>query len=162
EVASSFATPIKLALPGLQFRSGLAGANRLVMLAQVDVNTHRQQLVSLGMVHAGRCHADVPCSCRAPCCSGHRINRSWHGAVDLISHEAHRVIAEQSERKSKASYAVRSAIMIKIYGGQKTSFVDIGRSLKIDPDTVSKYHRIVLRWLMGAPRGKHGPAVEGV
>jgi hypothetical protein len=52
--------------------------------------------------------------------------------------------------------------MVKIYGGQKTSFVDIGRSLKVDQDTVSKYHRIVLRWLMGAPGGKHGPAIDGV
>ncbi len=104
----------------------------------------------------------LPCSCRAPCCSGHRINRSWHAAVDLIAHEAHTVIAEQSERKAKASYAVRSAIMVKIYGGQRTTFVDIGTSLKVDPDTVSKYHRIVLRWLMGAAGGKHGPAVDGV
>jgi hypothetical protein len=102
-----------------------------------------------------------PCSCRSPCCSGHRINRVWRQAIDLISQEADRVISEQSERKTKASYALRSAITVKIYG-HRTTFAAIADDLKIDEDTVSKHHRIVLRWLMGAPGGKHGAAVEGV
>jgi hypothetical protein len=89
------------------------------------------------------------CSCRMPCCCGERVNPAWRQAIDLISQAADEVISEQSKRQTKASYAMRSAIVVKIFTPrtQKTSFATIAADLKVDADTVSKHHRVILRWV---------------
>ena len=65
------------------------------------------------------------------------------------------------ERDSAWRYALRTAIVMKIYADEGT-IVGIARECKVDPDTVAKYHRIVRKWLSGAPAWREQPATEGI
>lgn len=96
------------------------------------------------------------CHCGRPCCSGRRSNALWREAINTLAEEASEVLP------SRVSYAMRSEILVKIYGRSLT-LKRIADDLQVDVDTVSKHHRAVQRWLAGAPAGRHGEsAIEGV
>jgi hypothetical protein len=100
----------------------------------------------------------LPCYCRRPCCSGHRLHQSWGEAVHTITEEARRVLPPEARL---ATYALRAAIVVKIYGGHK-SFREIADQVDVAVDTVSDYHRAIHRWLLGAKAGKWGEGLEGI
>lgn len=98
----------------------------------------------------------VPCYCKRPCCSGQAINFEWHRAINIIAEEAY------AGAPCHASYTLRAACVLKIFGAKDSSYRAIAEDLAMDPETVSKHHKAIVRWLRGA-KGKHGePPVVGL
>jgi hypothetical protein len=107
---------------------------------------------------AGSAPRLLPCGCRRPCCCGRMINDDWRDAVEVVSAEAAlRVIAIEMRSRE-----LRSAVVVRIYSGREITFLEMGRRFAADPDTISKYHRALHAWLMGAPARGEAPAAEGV
>lgn len=111
--------------------------------------TERAVLVAKAAPHV------VACFCRRDCCSGRRMNRPWHEAISLLAEESGEIVPP------KAGRSVRSAILIKIYAGN-VSLLKIADKASLDPETVAKYHRAILRWLRGAPPGPRQPPIPGI
>ncbi len=63
-----------------------------------------------------------PCACRAPCCSGHAVNREWRDAIDTIAH------AITDSVPLKVSYALRSAIVVRCTVEKATSLISLTTS----------------------------------
>jgi hypothetical protein len=93
----------------------------------------------------------LPCSCRRPCCSGKATNFDWHRAINIIAEEAY------ARDVCRATYLLRVACILKIFGGRDSSYRKIAEDVSMDPETVSKHHKAILRWLRGA-KGRQGEA----
>ena len=98
----------------------------------------------------------VPCSCKSPCCSGHRALTPFVAAIARLADEA------VSWTGPRASYHARTAILLKLYGGKNIKLSEIAEECEYDSDTINRYHKVILRQMMGGKAGKLGPAVEGV
>ena len=134
--------------------AGLDGAAQAGMIMSMLAPVGPIQIAVLIASSAPR---SVPCECRRPCCSGRKLNHYWRTAVDTLAHESARALPAGS----KSSYALRSALLVKIYGGGQ-SFKHIADELKMDEETVSRQHRAILIWLQGAKAKKYSDAVEGI
>ena len=137
---------------GARDLAGLDGAAQAGMIMNI--------LGALGPLAVATLVADVaprsmPCTCRRSCCSGHMANAKWREAVDTIAQAA------TSITSTHIGYALRSALVVKLYGG-KTSLVEIADTMHLDRNTVSKYHGQIHRWLRGAKAHRGSPAVEGI
>ena len=138
----------------LRVLAGLDAAAQAGMIMNVIGSLGR---LAVAILIADAAPQSMPCSCRRPCCSGHQINRQWRLAIDTIAQDAVRALPAGS----KTSYALRSSVIVKIYGG-KTTFVEIAKELKVDQETVSRQHRAIHTWLRGAKAGKMTDAVVGI
>ena len=84
-------------------------------------------------------------------------NAQWRNAIDRISQEAERVT------KVTLPYAIRSAIVVKLYSGKKgPDLKQIADDFHLDRHTVGRYHGEIHRWLRGAKAHKNAEAIEGV
>lgn len=99
----------------------------------------------------------IQCACRRPCCSGKRLNSFWRSALDTLAQDSVYALTEGS----KLNYALRAAIIVKIYGGGQT-YKDIADELILNQETVSRQHRSIYSWLKGAKAGRTSDAIEGV
>lgn len=89
----------------------------------------------------------VPCTCRRPCCSGHRPNPVWADAIDVLC------AAALAARLSCQRYDERRALVTRTFGKRRTNR-DIAADLSIDEHVVGKHARELELWL-GA-RGNKG------
>jgi len=109
---------------------------------------------SLGMaiMIASTAPRSLPCECKRPCCSGKAINFEWHRAINAIAQAA----------PTHAKYMLRVACVLKIFGASDSSYRKIAEELSVDQETVSKHHKIILRWLRGAKGSKGEPPSVGI
>jgi len=96
------------------------------------------------------------CSCRRPCCSGQEKNLDWYRAINIIAEEASAYVP------SRAKYLLRIACVLKVYGARDSSYRNIAQDISVDEETVSKYHKTILRWLRGAKGRPSQPQDDGV
>ena len=142
------------ATTGSRDLAGLDGAAQAGMIMNI--------LGALGPLAVATLVADVAprtmsCACRRPCCSGEMANAQWRNAVDRISQEAEEVTTV------RLSYALRSAIVVKLYSGKKgPDLKQIADEFHLDRHTVGRYHGEIHRWLRGAKAHKNAAAVEGI
>jgi len=81
----------------------------------------------------------------------------WHNAIHTIAEAA----LEALPPKSLTNYALRSYLVMKIYGGRGTTFKDIANELLVDEETVSRHHKVIRTWLQGAKAKKNCDPVVG-
>jgi|AGTN01.3.fsa_nt_gi hypothetical protein len=99
----------------------------------------------------------IQCRCKRACCSGRKLSPYWHDAIHVIAEAALEALPE----KSLTNYALRSYIVVKIYGGKAITFKAIADELMLDEETVSRHHRVIRTWLQGARAKKHSDPVVG-
>lgn len=108
----------------------------------------RREVRELGPLHEAMVIArygprDVPCSCRAPCCSGFKLNREWAEAIGLIT------TAAMEKLSGKLShYQLRRGIVERQFG-VKHKIGELAERCNVNRDTASDHNMILTVWLAG-------------
>jgi hypothetical protein len=142
------------ATTGARDFEGLDGAAQAGMILNI---LEGQGRLAVAVLIASCVRGTTPCACRSPCCSGNRTNAHWAAAIDTISQASRRWLPAGS----RWTYALASAIVVKIYGGKMT-FLEIANDLKVDQETVSRHHKVFLAKLRGAKAKRDSEAVLGL
>jgi hypothetical protein len=97
------------------------------------------------------------------------MNRTWNEAVTVLADGV--AIPKHKFDKATGEFVedgimviprdIRLGAVIKIYG-RDLPIIKIADQAGYDVDTVSKYHGLIRRWLLGGPKTKHGDSVEGI
>jgi hypothetical protein len=91
----------------------------------------------------------VPCHCKRSCCVGTRMFTPWHDAIAALTLASILI-------PCRASEPLRTDLIMKSFTRGGPTLAKIAETHSIDPDTVTKHHRTITRWLKGAPAGKNG------
>lgn len=91
-------------------------------------------------------HATVPCGCRRPCCSGHRVNDLWKEAIDILA------AAALAAKACNRGYGMRRTVLISMYG-QRQSHTKMATELEVSEATVARALREMRVWLDGGGDG---------
>jgi hypothetical protein len=141
---------------------GIAGLDRAAQAGYIMGTIECLGTVRVAVLIAETAVHYKPCHCRAPCCSGRRANSAWREALDVLTQETSRIFSV------RVGYALRSELIAKVFSKTSSGHAEItlkavADDLEVDVDTVSKHHKALIRWLNGAPRGRHGePPIDGV
>lgn len=147
---------LKLAAPVTGDGRGLGGLNGAGQAGMI-----RGEVAALGQLREAMVAAyfsphTLPCSCKAACCSGSRLNPEWQEAISIITRAA---LSQLSGHLS--NYRLRESIVIRNFTRSKDrgTIQDMAEACGVDRDTASQHNAIISEWLSGTPRKKQG-AVE--
>ncbi|HYD58951.1 MAG TPA: hypothetical protein VEC35_01255 [Noviherbaspirillum sp.] len=120
--------------------AGLDGSGQAGMI--------RREMAALGpfyeaIVIANYAPRDIPCECRAPCCSGAKVNKEWSAAIDIVTTEA-----MQHLTGKLSHYKLRRSIVERQFG-VKHKIGDMADECGVDRDTASAHNMILTMWLTG-------------
>jgi hypothetical protein len=130
--------------------SGIDGAGQAGMI--------RREVKMLGEFHeaiviASFAPSSTPCSCRAACCSGAKINREWSEAIYIVT------MAVMEKLTCKMShYQLRRGIVERQFGAKQT-ISELAERCGVNRDTVSEHNSILTSWLTGDKK-QTGPNVK--
>jgi hypothetical protein len=125
---------------------GLAGMNGAGQAGMI-----RREVKALGdlyeaLVIASFAPHATPCTCKASCCAGEKVNREWSDAIYLITMSA------MQELSGKLShYALRRGIIERHFGVKRT-ITELAELCGVHRDTVSEHNSILTLWLAGDRR----------
>jgi hypothetical protein len=143
---------------------GLAGLDAVGQAGMI-MSLLRTQLddLPLSLLIARAAPRSELCSCGRECCRGYRLNRDWREAIGKIG-EAADTAYNNIQGITPGSLDLRNAVVMRVYIKQP-SLVEIGRSMRLDPDTVGRHHRLIQNWLFGV-RGtvirESSPGIDGL
>jgi hypothetical protein len=127
------------AMTGARDFAGLDGAAQAGMILNIIEAFGKMEFAALV---AGSAPARIPCTCRRPCCSGSRLNQHWYAAIDALAQGSTEVC------KARTSYALRSALLVKLFAGGKT-LKEIGEECGVSEETATRRHSELKSWLQG-------------
>ncbi len=119
--------------------------------------------LQLSTLVASSCPETVPCLCQRACCCGKKLFTPWHDAIATLAEGALWIsLPDGAMPLRRTTYPARVAVLVKLYA-RRLKIAEIANDLQLDADTVTKYHKIITRWLHGAKAGRNGePPTEGV
>lgn len=113
---------------------GLDGAGQAGMILAELTQLPIQQRYSL----IARCAPKTqPCSCRAYCCSGKKVNREWMEAVDILACEIRPDLAGMID-----DHRLRQHLVSRFFGWP-VKIGDIAKDLGLHRDTVADHNSII-------------------
>lgn len=134
--------------------SGLAGAGQAGMIrAKLAKLTPLQRAVLV----VSTAPAQVPCECRAPCCSGRKTNPEWQEAMATLSVAA----AAEALSGCVSNGRLRSALIQRLLGA-KASLADLAERHDVSERTAEGQSAKLRRWLFGSAARGGAEAQEGL
>lgn len=133
---------------------GLDGAGQAGMIrAQLESCGRQVEAVMVARIAPRR----TPCSCRAPCCSGHTPNKDWTNAVAWLVDD----VRNTALAGTTADRRVRKECVVRFFEskGKKKTLEQIADDCGINRKTASAYATRVADYLKGLEH-KAGGAVE--
>ncbi len=121
---------------------GLGGLDGAAQAGLIKAEILKLGDVPSNVITARFCPPKTPCTCRAPCCVGYRLNRDWATAIDWLSKHIH--VAAQLGTISH--YHLRRALVAR-YFGQEVSFKAIAAKCGVNRDTASDQNRKAVAYL---------------
>lgn len=91
---------------------------------------------------------DMPCSCRAACCSGRRPNVEWLKAINRLVD----VSAVHALAGCLSHYRLRQAIVLGVFD-RKTPITDLAAKYDVARNTAAEHNTRIRRWLLGDKPG---------
>lgn len=91
-----------------------------------------------------------PCSCRSPCCSGHRPNQEWVDAIGYLADRARTAVYVGCVVSGimRRDYLVRYFTRV----GDRISLEDLAEKHGINRNTASAHSAKISKWLGGTQR----------
>ncbi|AJW97185.1 hypothetical protein BM43_3197 [Burkholderia gladioli] len=127
--------------------SGMDGAGQGGMiLRELTALTDAEMAALLGR-YAPR---SIPCPCDRPCCSGHRPNPDWEGAIRYLEQVAVGLFSGHI-----VHYRLRRKLVEKALG-VKVELSALAKECGISENTAGAHWKVIRRWIDGAPARKVG------
>jgi hypothetical protein len=124
---------------------GLDGAGQAGMIRRALWELSDLHLATLVARAAPR---EMPCTCGAVCCSKHRPNPEWQGAIKWLTEQSAAHVSGFSH------YQVRRAIIERIFGSRE-DLKEIATRCDVHRNTVGNHYAVVRMWLEGR-KGRKG------
>lgn len=126
---------------------GLAGVAQAAMIAkQLDHLPERQRDCIIAMYS----NSTTPCSCRRPCCCGHRRNEVWDAAVNRICADIQYYIATTKtpgKRGVQEHPRLRYALVRRFFQPRgKVALDQIAADCEVSPQTVISHKKVIETW----------------
>jgi hypothetical protein len=145
---------LKMAAPALGTGKGLAGIDGAAQAGMIRAELRAVGHLAEAIIIARLAPATVPCHCRAPCCSGFRLNAEWseaiHALADYIGHAG--IVGA-------TAYPLRRDIVIRTFAhkGHRLSLDEIASRHNASRNTVQTHASAAAR-LFGGIRAATGRA----
>ncbi|WP_237173026.1 DNA-binding protein [Paracandidimonas lactea] len=144
--------PVEAVSKGL---SGLDGAGQAGMI--FNKLQHLPPLYQY-IVFATYAPRSIPCSCRYPCCSGHKRNEFWHACIRQIEEAA----ITQALPGCVSHRVLRRGIIQREFGDKSLSLAELAEKAGVHRDTATNHASKIRAWLHGQKAKSGHEAVAGV
>jgi hypothetical protein len=83
----------------------------------------------------------IPCSCRRPCCAGHKHALAWDHAIDFITERA----IEQL-RGYTMNFRLRRGLVCRFFG-EHVNMSELAKYASMDRDAATRHYAVLVPWL---------------
>lgn len=84
----------------------------------------------------------TPCTCKAPCCVGFRLNRDWAEAIDWLAMH----VQAAALAGTVSNYRLRRALVCRFFG-EEVSMVSVANQCGVKRDTAAEHNKRVMHYL---------------
>lgn len=131
--------------------TGLDGAAQAAMIAkQLDQLDERSKDCILALYM----NSTIPCSCRSPCCRGHRNNVVWDAAVNRICTDIQFHIASTKapgKRGMQEHPKLRRALVVRFFSPKGRDTIDsMALEFEVSAQTVISHKKVIEAWCKGS------------
>lgn len=130
--------------------SGLSGTTGAAQSGLILSRLTRLTIPQQNIVVAKFAPRTWPCSCRAPCCSGHKPNGEWEQAISDLGTLAGR----ECLAGCISNRALREGLVRRIFNGSTLTLDQLAAKTGVSERTVKSHSAAISQWILGAKRPK--------
>lgn len=121
---------------------GLGGLDGAAQAAMIQVKLGGLSILRCALLVARYSVASAPCSCRAPCCCGHRENPHWAAAIDWLTS----YVLDEELTGDISHHGFRRALVARHFGVRE-SFIKIAETSGVERHTASRQFKKITEHL---------------
>lgn len=139
---------------------GLSGLDGAAQAGMIRAELARLKPIEQAVLVVHAAPSQLPCECRAVCCSGWKLNREWQDALAVLCEAA----AAGALSGCASNGRLRSDLIQRIFGA-KVTLALLAERYGVDENTASAHHARLKRWLFsssGSGPGLHQQASSAI
>jgi hypothetical protein len=125
---------------------GLSGNDGAAQAAMILSRLSKLTIAQQNVLIAKFAPRTWPCSCRAPCCSGHKRNDMWERAICDLG----QIAAAEALSGCVSNNRLRVGIVKRIFGDKSLTLEQLAERTGVHLNTAKNHSGAIKRWLLGA------------